>query len=326
MSNVHIESTLAAWMALDGVRGAVDQAGEMSAEEYLAEQARKAAAEAVPNLFTMEMVRAEAMEMTRKQDLTLNNEHVTQSEAWAHLEELAGKPLHNRQLDKEAEDGKLGVFVAYINKPQRKELSNINKAKMSAKNGFSVDSHYAAVSRIEKLFENAVYCGEYPDLKHGEETVHIHRFACPMMIDGEKAVAWLTAKQTMNVEGSERLYNLELVDIEKLAVTLEYLASHRLDTALRPASEDIVAQIEDAFKSYFEEVPDFSTFSANMEIAKEMEEIKAAAVADGTFMKAPNGKDSNLNERQWLQVRTKAFVDWFGDWERTAELTFKGDC
>ncbi|MBR4310754.1 MAG: hypothetical protein IKW19_00790 [Akkermansia sp.] len=234
--------------------------GEMTAEEYLEEQARKAAAESVPALFTMEM--------TRKQDLTLNNEHVTQSEAWAHLEELAGKPLHNRQLDKEADEGKKRVFVAYINKPQRKELTNIGKALVSSTNGFSVDAHYAAVNRIEKLFENAVYCGEYPDLKHGEETVHIHRFACPMMIDGEKAVAWLTAKQTMNVEGSERLYNLELEDIEKLAGTLEYLASHRLDTALPSASKDILAQIEEAFKSYFEEVPDFSTFSANMDSAK----------------------------------------------------------
>lgn len=32
-------------------------------------------------------------------------------------------------------------------------------------------------------------------------------------------------------------------------------------------------------------------------------------------MKAPNGKKSNLTERQWIQVRTKAFKDWFGDWE-----------
>lgn len=49
-------------------------------------------------------------------------------------------------------------------------------------------------------------------------------------------------------------------------------------------------------------------------IQKEMQEIKAKAIADGTFMKAPNGKKSNLNERQWLQVRTKAFKKWFGDW------------
>ena len=31
-------------------------------------------------------------------------------------------------------------------------------------------------------------------------------------------------------------------------------------------------------------------------------------------MKAPNGKPTNLNERQWLQVRTKNFIKWFGDW------------
>lgn len=47
---------------------------------------------------------------------------------------------------------------------------------------------------------------------------------------------------------------------------------------------------------------------------QEMLDIKTKAIADGTFMKAPNGKPSNLNERQWLHVRTKAFKKWFGDW------------
>lgn len=52
------------------------------------------------------------------------------------------------------------------------------------------------------------------------------------------------------------------------------------------------------------------------EIQAEMEEIKQKAIADGTFMKAPNGKPTKLNERQWLQVRTKEFKEWFGDWEK----------
>ena len=73
------------------------------------------------------------------------------------------------------------------------------------------------------------------------------------MMGGDKAVAWLTAKQAANVKVIERLYNLELVDIEKLAGTLEYLASHRLDTALPSASTDILAQIDDAFKTYVED-------------------------------------------------------------------------
>ena len=53
----------------------------------------------------------------------------------------------------------------------------------------------------------------------------------------------------------------------------------------------------------------------------EMQSIKDEAIADGTFMKAPNGKPTNLTEKQWLQVRTKAFKEWFGDWEKFANIT-----
>lgn len=38
---------------------------------------------------------------------------------------------------------------------------------------------------------------------------------------------------------------------------------------------------------------------------------------------APNGKKSNLNERQYAQVRTKEFKDWFGDWENDPENASK---
>ena len=47
--------------------------------------------------------------------------------------------------------------------------------------------------------------------------------------------------------------------------------------------------------------PSIAELSSNIE--KEMASIKAEAIADGTFMKAPNGKPTNLTERQWLQVR-----------------------
>lgn len=55
----------------------------------------------------------------------------------------------------------------------------------------------------------------------------------------------------------------------------------------------------------------------------ETDQIKAEAEKNGTFLKAPNGKDSNLNEKQWLQVRTKAFKEWFGDWENDPENASK---
>lgn len=49
-------------------------------------------------------------------------------------------------------------------------------------------------------------------------------------------------------------------------------------------------------------------------------DIVARAKTDGTYMKAPNGKKSNLSPRQWVQVRTKAFKDWFGDWESAVKI------
>lgn len=52
----------------------------------------------------------------------------------------------------------------------------------------------------------------------------------------------------------------------------------------------------------------------------EMQSIKEKTEANGTFMLAPNGEPSKLNERQWLQVRTKAFKKWFGDWEKAARI------
>lgn len=61
----------------------------------------------------------------------------------------------------------------------------------------------------------------------------------------------------------------------------------------------------------------------NSQIEKEMQAIKEKAIADGTFMKAPNGNPTNLNEKQWLQVRTKAFKEWFGDWENDSENASK---
>ncbi|MDR2774857.1 MAG: hypothetical protein LBC19_08970, partial [Tannerella sp.] len=65
------------------------------------------------------------------------------------------------------------------------------------------------------------------------------------------------------------------------------------------------------------------TAEPNEANAQEMQRIKAEAQKNGTFMKAPNGKESKLNERQWLQVRTGAFKEWFGDWENNPENASK---
>lgn len=60
------------------------------------------------------------------------------------------------------------------------------------------------------------------------------------------------------------------------------------------------------------------------EYSKEMQDIlnKAPRDSEGNLL-APNGKKSNLTERQYTQVRTKAFKEWFGDWENDPENASK---
>ena len=67
----------------------------------------------------------------------------------------------------------------------------------------------------------------------------------------------------------------------------------------------------------------FRTTEITPEVRDEMAVIAATALVNGNYMKAPNGKDSNLTAEQWAMVRTKGFKSWFGDWENDPENASK---
>lgn len=74
-------------------------------------------------------------------------------------------------------------------------------------------------------------------------------------------------------------------------------------------SDDLI----DEFESSITEQPVSQTETA---YTKEEQDIlsRAPRNANGQLL-APNGRTSNLTEKQYAQVRTKAFKRWFGDWE-----------
>lgn len=41
------------------------------------------------------------------------------------------------------------------------------------------------------------------------------------------------------------------------------------------------------------------------------------------WLKAPNGNDTKLTEKQWCEVRTENFKNWFGDWENDSKKASK---
>lgn len=75
-------------------------------------------------------------------------------------------------------------------------------------------------------------------------------------------------------------------------------------------------------REYDEAIKDNTKYSLRGN-SQEVADIVAKAKADGTYMKAPNGEATNLTEEQWANVRTKAFKNWFGDWENDPENASK---
>lgn len=55
----------------------------------------------------------------------------------------------------------------------------------------------------------------------------------------------------------------------------------------------------------------------------EIDIVKKELESTDQYLKAPNGKKTNLTARQWLIVRTKSFKKWFGDWEHDPKSASK---
>ena len=121
----------------------------------------------------------------------------------------------------------------------------------------------------------------------------------------------------MNLNNNVHVEEMTLADFTDRAAgdllggkELPFSRGHENDTA-RAQSD-----IQYADPSHY----DFDVSGITEANAQEMAAIKAEAQEGGTFMKAPNGQPTRLNERQWLQVRTKTFKEWFGDWEKQARI------
>lgn len=56
------------------------------------------------------------------------------------------------------------------------------------------------------------------------------------------------------------------------------------------------------------------------EAERQYQEVKARYQGTPGWLKAPNGKPSKLNERQWVLARTPNYKKWFGDWELASAI------
>lgn len=82
------------------------------------------------------------------------------------------------------------------------------------------------------------------------------------------------------------------------------------------SSDDFVDFSDDLIDEFDSSITEQPVLQTEPIYTKEAQDIlsRAPRNAKGQLL-APNGKVSNLTEKQYAQVRTKSFKDWFGDWE-----------
>ena len=128
------------------------------------------------------------------------------------------------------------------------------------------------------------------------------------------------AKSSGGISGVLRQYAAEC---KKIDTTTQSLFGEENPTKLE--------KLEEAYRHY---VADLSNEAGNgnlrwrdtgepaeeeiSEAQKQYEEVKSKYMGTPLWMKAPNGKPTNLTEEQWVRVRTPNFKRWFGDWEKEA--------
>lgn len=221
----------------------------------------------------------------------------------ARLKPLQGKVFVNKNT---------GIQAVIEARVSGKTVGKAGASQMSVANlkalGFSAEEarrvHYTAATRIHELFENAEDALFEESYKGDPSRSGAYHFFNTVDIEGIGAFDVNVTAIALKEERENILYTLELT-IENPATRGATSREGRFST---PFKDGVSIRNLSSYRSFVE---------------KEKAAVRKKAVADGTFMKAPNGKDTNLTEDQWLSVRTEAFKSWFGDWEHDPENASK---
>lgn len=139
---------------------------------------------------------------------------------------------------------------------------------------------------------------------------------------------WLLSEKTIR----ERLDKEEDINTRFLLSTFANFKQNERASKILEQIEYIKNNLDSSYYNSFKKLGlvDDSSLNNNLSSilnqsspAEELENVRKQYENTDKWLKAPNGKDTNLTEKQWLQVRTSQFKAWFGDWENDPENASK---
>lgn len=180
------------------------------------------------------------------------------------------------------------------------KLTSEKSINKSMANGFSPNDHFTAAVNIVRLFENAIRRDTFADRNNDPNIKAIHRYSSPMTLNGETATAYITVKESHEKGG--RIYSVELLEIKK------------------PVDTYVDGNTANYNSTGYNNI---SPNDGKVNLKKKEKQNILHQPRGEDIRLAPNGKPSNLNAKQWAQVRTSEFKEWFGDWENDPENVSK---
>jgi hypothetical protein len=107
----------------------------------------------------------------------------------------------------------------------------------------------------------------------------------------------------------------DVAEYDEIMIKIEELKAERL----LYAKDTTTPEADQQGSTAEEDIKVDESADAEQDIEEDLDEIADEATGEdeevGPTKTAPNGNPSNLNSRQWEQVRTPEFKAWFGDWE-----------
>ena len=201
----------------------------------------------------------------------------------------------------------------------------------STKNSDNLGIHLAILKKLPRIIDESILAETHADYRKvdgkrspengvDKPTMLVHRLYGAVKMNGELYRVKTTLHERYNAD--DRAYDYMVTSVE--LVISGSSTSDALTNSTRKSLKDIaVAKLLKGVEKSYDPGKQLLDESASSGLEKqtsrfrraERDEIRSRAIEDGTWMKAPNGEKSNLSERDWVTVRTKAFKDWYGDWE-----------
>ncbi len=235
-----------------------------------------------------------------------------------------------RTYDNEETNGKGNIRIS--NTAIDKFMSEKAVAKSESK-----DVHMAVLKVLPDIIRESVDAEQHEDrikdengIRKAGNTVNpdvmIHRLYGAVDIAGKIYRVKVTLKENVRTKETSKAYSYEATKIELLSgqsgdVTMTSPRNDNNSILTAKLLKDIEKSYGKGVKLLKDDKSSDPRFQiVDNSLSDEEKNIVETAKANDTYMKAPNGKPTNLSEKQWAQVRTTPFKNWFGDWEKAARI------